>query len=287
MSQETGTRAVCLGQPRASLPDERQLWRENIALRNRMLARSAVSAAQGILKERYRLSTLDEGFELLKRGSQTHNIKLHTLADAVDRVPGPAPGALRWFPGRVRGSAPPLTGLRLVRHNGSSATLQGEVFAAGLTRVLEVTGAERGTVQLAESGLLRLERQVGLDGDFADFFAFVDLTGTAWAAAARDGRQVTVHDVAVDDGLDEVSRRVILQAGSRACHGVPVPDERGALLAVISSHHATPLAGDFAPARHDALRDTAATVGRWLSWHRRTVVLDALEDLHTTARSGD
>ncbi|MFE8948549.1 hypothetical protein [Streptomyces sp. NPDC007856] len=46
---------------------------------------------------------------------------------------------------------------------------------------------------------------------------------------------MTIRDVASATVFDEDSRHVILHAGSRACHSVPLLYERGALLGVISS----------------------------------------------------
>lgn len=38
------------------------------------------------------------------------------------------------------------------------------------------------------------------------------------------------------------------------------------------------------PAQLAALEQTGRQAGAWLSWHERTIVLDALEHLHATAR---
>jgi GAF domain-containing protein len=228
-----------------------------------MLAHAAVAAAQGILKERYRLASLEEGFELLRRTSQRHNVKLRTLSDVVIHIAGPDERTGAWFPHRARAGASRLPG------STSSTAPHGAVLGAGLRRVLEITETALGNVQLAEVGLLRLEKHSGLGRQFTDFFAFVDHSGTACAQAARDRRQVTIRDVASATVFDQDSRHVILHAGSRACHSVPLLDERGALLGVISSHHARPIAG-FTRSQLAALHETADVVGRWLAWHRRT-----------------
>jgi GAF domain-containing protein len=134
----------------------------------------------------------------------------------------------------------------------------------------------------AESGLLRLDKHTGLNRQFTDFFAFVQGPTTACGQAAQEGRQVTVTDVATAPVFDEESRASILQAGSRACHSVPLVTPQGVVLGMASSHHERPLAG-FTRAQHDALEATGIAGGKWLSWHRRTVVLDALEHLHAAA----
>ncbi|CAM5702496.1 ANTAR domain-containing protein OS=Streptomyces alboniger OX=132473 GN=CP975_01210 PE=4 SV=1 [Streptomyces alboniger] len=51
---------------------------------------------------------------------------------------------------------------------------------------------------------------------------------------------------------------------------------------VISSHQARPLIG-FTHAQLRALQDTSRVIGTWIDWHRRTVVPEALEDLHRLA----
>ncbi|MEU6064631.1 MULTISPECIES: ANTAR domain-containing protein [Streptomyces] len=282
MNEEADSRALPVAEPTDDLHDPQSLPRQSTDLRNRMLAHTAVSHAQGILKERYRLRSLHEGFELLRKTSQRHNIKLHTLADAVIRIPGPAHQASVWFPGRARTSPPPLTGLRSTNHNGRTHA-QAAVLGSALDRVLDITQTTMGNLQLAENNLLRLARHTGLNRQFTDYFTFVDGVGTACAQAAKEQQQVTVHDVATAGVFDEESRRAILDAGSRACHSLPVMGERNILLGVISSHHPRPLKG-LTRTQLDALQTTGVTLGRWLSWHRRTVVLDALEDLHTAGR---
>ncbi|MFF4690656.1 GAF domain-containing protein [Streptomyces sp. NPDC001307] len=57
---------------------------------------------------------------------------------------------------------------------------------------------------------------------------------------------------------------MILHAGSRACHSIPLLDELGALLGVISTHHARPIAG-FTRSQLAALRETADVVGSRLA----------------------
>jgi GAF domain-containing protein len=253
----------------------------DIELRNRRLARAAVVPAQRTLLGRYGLASETAAFELLRQASQRFNIKLHTLADAAARIPGPDADADVWFPGRARYRPPPLPGLAVDEASRSS---HGAVLKAAMRRVLHVTETGMGNVQLAESGMLRLEKHTGLNRQFTDFFAFVQDSTTSCAQAAAQRQQVTVKDVAVADVFDEDSRRTILHAGSRAAHSLPLTSRAGTVLGMISSHHEQPLT-DFTRAQLAALDATGAQVGQWLLWHRHTVVLDALEHLHTTARA--
>ncbi|MFF7969769.1 hypothetical protein [Streptomyces sp. NPDC007905] len=82
----------------------------------------------------------------------------------------------------------------------------------------------------------------------------------------------------------EGSRQAILQAGSLACHSVPLLSPKGTVVGMISSHHERPLL-DLAHAQLAALHNLGHQVGRWLLCYRNTVVLDALNHLHTTATS--
>lgn len=252
---------------------------EQLDRRNRQLGHASVARAQDILAGRYRLDGADAAFELLKNASQQSNIKLHTLADAVVRVPAPDQQATSWFPGRARFSPPRLPGLRL---EVSTRGNQGAVLKAALHRVLTITQTPMGNVQLAEGGRLRLARHTGLNKYFTDFFAFVEAPTTSCAQAASARQQVTVREVATAAVFDEASRHAILQTGSRAAHSIPLANGKGRVLGMISSHHERPLAG-FSRAQLAALQQTGIDAGRWLSWHWHTVVLDALEHLHAQA----
>jgi hypothetical protein len=243
------------------------------------LAHASVARAQQILVGRYRLASEQAAFALLRQTSQQFNIKLHTLADVLGHVAGPDPDARTWFPGRARYAPPPLGGLAVDEADRRS---HGAVLKAAMRRVLHITEAGMGNVQLAEGGLLRLEKHTGLNQEFTDFFAFVQDSTTACAQAARERQHVTVKDVAVADVFDEESRRTILQAGSRGVHSLPLTSRNGAVLGMISSHHERPLTS-FSRAQLGALDSVRTHVGQWLLWHRHTVVLDALEHLHSVA----
>ncbi|MEU6826088.1 ANTAR domain-containing protein [Streptomyces atriruber] len=255
-----------------------QLRAQVAELEVRARARPRIALAEGILVERYRLAHAQEAFRLLRRASQRANIKLHQLAAAVVRTPGPAPGAGVWLTGRVRLPEP---GLAALGAGPLDAANQGAVLGAALRRVLTVTGTDMGNVQLLEDDVLRMAKHAGLPRHFTDYFAFVE-GNTSCSRAAEAGSQVTVKEVASSAGFDDETRRVILTSGSRACHSIPLLDDRAAVRGVISSHHARPLTG-FTQAQLRALQDTGRTLGEWIRWHQDTVLLDALEDLHQLA----
>ncbi|WP_328492014.1 ANTAR domain-containing protein [Streptomyces sp. NBC_00414] len=252
---------------------------ETLGQRNRRLAHIGVAHAQRVLTDRYHLASQQEAFELLRQTSQQFNIKLHTLADAVLHTAGPDTGAELWFPHRTRYSPPPLPNLAV---DESSRTSHGAVLNSAMRRVLHVAETTMGNVQLSEQGMLRLEKHTGLNQEFTEFFAFVRDSTTSCAKAAEQGQQITVKDVAVADIFDDQSRHTILQAGSRATHSLPLVSRGSRVVGIISTHHELPLT-DFSRARLAALESVGTQVGRWLLWHRHTMVLDALEHLHAAA----
>ncbi|KUN82225.1 antitermination regulator [Streptomyces bungoensis] len=243
------------------------------------MAHAGVARAEKLLTSRYRLSSEREAFDLLRRSSQKFNIKLHTLADVAIRLRGPAPGAPVWVPSRPQGPAPAIP---VLGASGSRPESHSAVLTSALRQALRVTGAHMGNVQLVENGMLRMEKHVGLNRQFTDYFAFVEASTTSCAQAAEESRQVTVKDVAASDTFDEASREAILETGSRACHSTPLLSPNGTVIGMISSHHERPL-HDLTPAQLTAMHDLGTQVGRWLLWHRNTAVLTALNHLHADA----
>lgn len=262
----------------AQRPEDQEGVGPAVGERNRRLAHAGVARAEELLVQHFGLSSKREAFDLLRESSQKFNIKLHTLADVAAQLPAPRPDARGWMPHRQYGAAPPVPALRAV---GARLDGPGAVLTAALRRTLSVTGARMGNVQLVENGMLRMEKHVGVNRLFSDYFAFVGSSTTSCAQAASDRRQVTVKDVAASDSFDDGSRQVILQTGSRACHSVPLLRPDGAVIGMISSHHERPL-HDLAPAQLTVLQDLGGQVGRWLGWYRNTAVVSALNHLHAS-----
>ncbi|MEU3891708.1 ANTAR domain-containing protein [Streptomyces sp. NPDC029041] len=252
-------------------------------LRARARVRPLISQAQGILQERYALPDGESAFALMQRASQLHNVKLRTLAGMVVTAPRPEARDAPWFPGRVPEPEPDLT---FTRAHRSGAGSRGAVLKAVLRSTLTVVGTDMGNVQVTDRarGGLSIEEHTGLTADFVDFFAHVGEDGTSCAQAARDVAQITVHDVESDPVFSEPARRAILAAGSRACHSVPLTTASGLCVGMVSAHLDRPLAG-LTTAQTKALDTVGGQAGRWLAWHDRTVVLDALEDLHALGRA--
>ncbi|MEE1759913.1 ANTAR domain-containing protein [Streptomyces sp. SP18BB07] len=254
-------------------------------LRSRTEGRPLIAQAQGMLRERYALPDAETAFALLQRASQQYNVKLRTLADAAVSAPRPGARDALWFPGRARHAEPALS-FAEARDRRTGRGNRSEVLTSVLSQVLSVVGTDMGNVQIADrtEGGLRIERHTGHPAEFVDFFAHVGEDGTACAKAARDVAQVTVQDVATDPVFAEDARAAILRAGSRACHSVPLTTSSGLCVGMVSAHFERPLKG-LTRAQLKALTVAAAETGEWLAWYDRTVVLDALEHLHTLGRA--
>ncbi|MBO8195735.1 ANTAR domain-containing protein [Streptomyces oryzae] len=278
-------RSVCAGStttrsPAVSAPPEEllRLRTEVRHLRAKARTHPLISRAQGVLEERYRLPDDSAAFALLEASSQRFNVRLRTLAAAVVTIPAPRTLDGEWFPGRKRLSAPPLAFAPGLRAASANAT---EVLSAVLRRSMEVAETGMGNVQLVDpvTGDLRIEKHHGLDDDFLEFFDRVGKDGTSCAQASQQVTRVTVTDVATDTVFDEPSRAAILAAGSRGCHSTPLVVPSGQVEGVVSTHHERPVRA-LSASQARALDEVGSQTGRWLEWYHRTVVLDALEDLH-------
>ncbi|MEU2950803.1 ANTAR domain-containing protein [Streptomyces xanthochromogenes] len=251
-------------------------------LRAQVRTRPLISHAQGILEERYRLPDGEAAFALLRSASQHHNVKLRVLAEAVTRSPRPEGRGTTWFSGPSTQPPPSLESIGLAAtDNADRAT----VLSGVLSQTLAVVGAGMGNVQIADPAAegLRIVQHTGLNARFVEHFAVVSDGTTSCARAAEEAALTTVHDVATDPAFSEPDRRAILLAGSRACHSIPLVDEDGSCVGVVSAHLARPTA-DLHPAQVKALDSVGHEVGRWLGWQERGVLREALEHLHVLGR---
>lgn len=257
----------------------RRLRKEVRDLRGQLRTRPLVARALGILQARYGLRDEAAAHELLRDASQRHNLKMRSVASAVLAAPPPAPGDL-WFPGRFRRPAPEVAFLTRTEQ-GLSAFLN-----ALLDSALEATTAPAGSVQLVDQdqGGLRLERQRGFTEDAADYFTHTTGDETVEDRALQDGVRMVVPDVAADPVLaGSEAGQVLLAMGAVAVQSTPLCSPTGQVVGVVSTHFPEP-GRVLTPAEEKALDRISAEAGAWLQWHQRTVVLDALEYLHQSAR---
>lgn len=145
-------------------------------------------------------------------------------------------------------------------------------------------GADKATGQLAVPGaqLLLLVGNVGFDRAATDHFEVVAADGTmatSCETASRSGETVEVVDIAIDAAYDETSRRVLLDSGSRASIAVPLVDDGGATLGVLTAHYE-------APGKHDVdmVRAIASDTVKALSL---ALGLSSADDETDHVQSGD
>ncbi|MGW7298996.1 ANTAR domain-containing protein [Streptomyces sp. NPDC054829] len=272
-----------LASDHASEHDELERLRAEVRdLRARALTHPLIAHAQGIVQERYALPDADSAFALIRRASQQRNVRMHTLAEALVTLPRPDERAGLWFPRRTRTTEPALT-FPTARATGTGT--RGAVLRAVLSQTLSVLQTPMGNVQIADRarGGLRLEQHTGLSEEFVDFFAHVGAVGTSCGQAAVNVAQITVRDVETDPLFTDRAREMVLAEGSVSCHSVPLTTAGGLCVGMVSGHldhRIEPLTA----AETKALDVVGAEAGRWLAWHQRTVVVDALEHLHALGR---
>ena len=259
-----------------------ELRRAGRDLRAQVRTRPLIGQAMGMVAERYRLPDGEAAFELLRACSQEHNLKLRAVAAAVVAAPRPRSPEGRWFPGRARR---PMPVTRLLRRPGVEPKNRSSVLEAVLDEAVRCSGARRAGVQLVDPALdvLVLEKHRGFTEDFVDFVAHVEGRETACVACCRRAVRVTVLDVARDARFDGArSRGALLREGTRALDCTPVVDAAGRGVGVLSTHFAEAGRGPTA-SEALALDLLAAETADWLTWYQRTVVMEALEQLHAMA----
>jgi PAS domain S-box-containing protein len=108
---------------------------------------------------------------------------------------------------------------------------------------IAISGADKGDIQLSDekSGKLRIEAQRGFGRQFLDYWNAVNEGAGDCRAALQRGERAIVEDVTqspIFAGAPDLE--VLLQAGVRAIQSTPVLSRAGKLLAVLSTHYATP-----------------------------------------------
>ena len=120
----------------------------------------------------------------------------------------------------------------------------GELLSDILAATIEITGADRGTMQLLDtaSGCLRLVAHRGFEREFVDFFAEVGAgEQAACGQALQTGQRVVVADVERDPIFAEpVVRGVMQRAGVRAVQSTPLRSRTGAVLGMATTHFDRP-----------------------------------------------
>ncbi|NKI41934.1 ANTAR domain-containing protein [Streptomyces sp. LD120] len=253
-------------------------------LRASLLTRPLIAQAQGVLQERYALSASVSTFDLLRESSQRHNIKLRSLAAAFLSAPRPPGEVPLWFPGRKRA---PVPALDFARQMERSRVPRSALAEAALRAALRGTRSDWGLLQVVDPVIgLQLEADHEMPKELLDLLARVPEPDEQSMAARALEHGVRIDHVEDEDGspFGEGLGRLLRKAGVGRAHCAPLLSPAGARTGVITV---------FAPVGRDRLSETeskaldliAAQTGAWLDWHRRTVVMDALEFLHRRART--
>ncbi|MFR9676526.1 ANTAR domain-containing protein [Streptomyces sp. TR06-5] len=245
-------------------------------LRAKARTHPLIDQSLGVLMERYGLPGPRTAFELLRRCSQAYNVRLRTLAAALVADPR---GELL-----TTAVAEPPPRLSFLEHDDAVVN-SGLVVNAVLQRTLDIVGTGRGSVQLVDplTGAPRVEVYEGLTEEVVDVLDRGGRDGdTPGALAVRCLARVTVTDLHADPGLPDRASGVLLAAGCRALHCTPLTDGQGAVVGVAEAYLPGP-GRVLASGQARALDEMGAEAGRWLTWHRNTVVRDALKYLHVRA----
>jgi anti-anti-sigma regulatory factor len=233
-------------------------------MRNRVF----ISQALAVLRCRYGLASTDSAFALMCTVSQRHNVSVRTLAGAVLDLRPPAGD--RWFPGRTTPRAPRL-----------SFCPRAPTPSATFTAALDAMAWPLGDIHSVDPfhGGLVLEHHCGpADELFGDLAVLDD--GTAGVLAQKTGRAVVVDDVPTDPRLAPTARAALLRAGVAAVRGIPLLARNRDCLGVVSLYDGEP----HPPPLPRRVTWLVAETARWLDWYRRTIVFDALEQLHQQAQ---
>ncbi|WP_051939520.1 ANTAR domain-containing protein [Phaeacidiphilus oryzae] len=255
-----------------------RLRQEIYGLRARARSYGLIDYAQGVLAARYRLADPEQAFMLLREASQRHNVPLRVFASAMAGAPAP-PEEGPWFPRRLRLPVP--SGPFRTRRR-AHPTDRAAVLLAAVDEAIELTAADAGTVHLADlarRSVLVLEAHRNHGSAYLDAYARLTRPATAAARAWAQGRATSaVEDPPTPDPEDESP----LGQGPHAAHATPLAPPTGPRQGALTVQHRDAdhrLTPDQRTAQLKLAKDLAA----WLSWYRRTVILDALEHLHDRA----
>ncbi|MFD5268094.1 ANTAR domain-containing protein [Streptomyces sp. NPDC058335] len=249
-------------------------------LRAKLRSSALIGVAQGVLVERYGLPTAAVAFDLLSGASQHCNVPVRVLASAVVTTP-PAGRAPAWS------DHPPVPTAPFLRHADVSPVERRRVLDAAAREALAVTGARSVDLLCAEEAqdTLVLEARCNLGEAFADEFAEVSRVRAPCTVAHTTLSRVVVESVATDPVFAGARmREVLLAEGTRSLYCAPLVGGAGTSVGVVSAHW--PAAGRWLSGPQErALDALARDVATWHEWYRRSVVADALDHLHRSARS--
>ena len=104
---------------------------------------------------------------------------------------------------------------------------------------LEITGAEKGNVQLLdnETGTLNLVRQSGFDEPFVEFYESLISPDTACGVALQSKQRVIVEDITSSEiYAGKPSLVAMREADVLAVQSLPLMSSSGKVLGIVSTH---------------------------------------------------
>jgi PAS domain S-box-containing protein len=189
----------------------------------------------------------EESVQGLEAGADDYLVKPFGARELVARIAAIFKMARirREFEGRM---AADLRGMTRLHEIGGLCTRADrkpeDCFAAILDAAIEITQADKGTLQLLDrdSGKLGLAVQRGFGAPFVDFFGSVEgLEAAAAGTAVRSGCQLLIDDVAASGMFaGHPSRGVLLAAGVSALQATPLLSSSGTVLGILSTHFTRP-----------------------------------------------
>jgi hypothetical protein len=244
-----------------------------------VLSRTTVNWAIEKLQRQHGLADPETGFSALQKASQTHNVKLRSVAAALVSA-GESTVQRR----SRRAGPPPLT----FSERGTAAQPnRTHVLHDLLQHVTALTGAEYGVVQLRDPvhGGLVIECQQGFGRTFLDVFSYVDDAGTASGTTLVRGSQTFVDDVQTSPIYAYEDRQVVLTAGVRSVLSTALRHRTDGVYGAVTLAFAAPHRMPTGPVA-ESIQQRADECATWLRWYDSAAMPRVLAAVHAAARAG-
>jgi GAF domain-containing protein len=112
--------------------------------------------------------------------------------------------------------------------------LLGEIVAVAV----EITGDDKGNIQLLEEGILRIVARKNFNQPFLDFFKEVHDGHAACGAALDKGGRFVIENVADSEIYNGAARGAMLDAHALGVQSTPLVTRSGEILGMFSTHYA-------------------------------------------------
>lgn len=240
-----------------------------------ILSRKTIHGAIERLQQLHGLLDPDSGFAALQKASQTHNVKLRSVAAAVLSTGTTA---------RSPRKRPPA--LSFSERGGDSQPNRTHVLHDLLDSATRLSGADFGAVHVRDPlhGGLIIEGQHGFERDFLDFFGYIDDSGTACGTTVATRSQTFVDDVQTSPIYAARDRDVVLAAGVRSVLSTPLRDDTDGVVGAVTAHFAAPNRNT-AGAVAATIQRHADECAQWLTWYEMTAMPRIVSTVHTAARA--